>query len=116
MTDENQQVERMTPLEFLEEVYTCNDLPLPTRMKAATAAAPYVHPKLAATAILTSGDMGDRLDRANARVAGLMAARQRGIEAVIEYIRGPKVIEGEAIKENGANSPVSDTVDTKPLR
>jgi hypothetical protein len=46
--------ERVTPLEFLEEVYSCEDLPLRDRMKAAIEAAPFVHPKLAMTAVAHS--------------------------------------------------------------
>jgi hypothetical protein len=42
-----------TSLAFLQAVY-CNDgLPLHVRMKAATAALPYEHPKLAVTVALT---------------------------------------------------------------
>jgi hypothetical protein len=45
-----------TSLAFLQAVY-CNDgLPLHVRMKAAIAALPYEHPKLAVTAVLDSSD------------------------------------------------------------
>jgi hypothetical protein len=43
-----------TPLDFLKAVYCNEGLPLHVRMKAAIEAAPYVHPKLSATAVLTS--------------------------------------------------------------
>ena len=86
-----------TPLEFLTTVYTDNELPLSTRMRAAMAAAPYVHAKLEAHALLTDGDLGDRLDRAAKRLGGLEAARASG--RLLDIVRGPKVIEGEVLKE-----------------
>jgi hypothetical protein len=124
-------LDRITPLEFLEEVYSCNDLPLSTRMKAATAAAPFMHPKLQAIAIMPGGDMKERLEAAhrrrlarqvargevtlaqltgptpteaeleearqspqeppNPRREGLEQARKRGLQAVMDFIRWPKV-------------------------
>jgi len=42
-----------TPLDFLKAVYLNEGLPLSVRMKAAIEAAPYVHPKLSATAVMT---------------------------------------------------------------
>src|SRR5215467_789363 len=107
-------VERITPLDFLEEVYSCNELPLPTRMRAAIAAAPYRHPKLAVEVKLTRGDLGERLDKAWARSNAVKDLRAGRItEAEYKEINArliplAKVIEGEVIKENGAvNSPVS---------
>jgi hypothetical protein len=50
--------ERPTPLDFLQAVYCNEGLPLSTRMKAAIEAAPYVHPKLSATAVMSSEDFG----------------------------------------------------------
>jgi len=61
MTDEP------TPLDFLRAVYLNEGLPLGVRMRAAIEAAPYLHPKLSATAILTPDDFATRLDRAIAR-------------------------------------------------
>ena len=43
--------EEVTPLEFLEAVYSNEKLPLTVRMRAAIEAAPYKHPKLSAAAI-----------------------------------------------------------------
>jgi hypothetical protein len=37
------------------------------RLRAAIEAAPYVHPKLSATAIIQGGDFAERLERAVAR-------------------------------------------------
>jgi hypothetical protein len=69
-----------TSLAFLQAVY-CNDgLPLHTRMKAAIAALPYEHPKLAVTAVLDgTEDLGARLHRAiqrSAKVIELRAAQE----------------------------------------
>ena len=63
--------ERPTPLDFLQAVYCNEGLPLSTRMKAAIEAAPYVHPKLSATAVMSSEDFGDRLERAILRSLGV---------------------------------------------
>src|SRR5262249_58477816 len=83
---------QITPLEFLEAVYSNEELPLSARLKAASDAAQYVHPKLAVTANVV-GDFADRLDRA------------------IEASR--KVIEAKPMIE--ANDTVSDPSDTKPV-
>ena len=78
-----------TPLDFLMAVYRDNDLPLSVRMKAATEAAPYVHPKLTAIAMLNERDLGARLDRA--------------IERSRVRLNGRRVIEAKPI-ENGAKT------------
>lgn len=53
-----------TPLEFFEAVYMNPDLPLGTRLKAATEAAKYVHPRVMAVANLNANGMafGDELE------------------------------------------------------
>lgn len=56
--------DKATPLDFLQAVYCNAALPLHTRMKAAVEAAPYVHPKLSATAVLQGGDFAMRLEAA----------------------------------------------------
>ena len=55
-----------TPLDFLKAVYLNEELPLSVRLKAATEAAQYMHPKLGAVATLSmSGeDFAAMLDRA----------------------------------------------------
>jgi hypothetical protein len=55
----------VTPLEFLHAVYRSEALPLAIRMRAAIEAAPYVHPKLSATATVSmDGDFAMQLERA----------------------------------------------------
>jgi hypothetical protein len=59
-----------SPLDFLYAVFRNNDLPLITRMRAAEAAAPFVHPKLAAviSASISGDEFGEALERARKRV------------------------------------------------
>jgi hypothetical protein len=73
--------ERPTPLDFLQAVYLNEGLPLSTRMKAAIEAAPYVHPKLSATAVMSSEDFGDRLERAILRSLGVRRELANGGDA-----------------------------------
>lgn len=60
----------VTPLDFLRAVYCNPNLPLPVRMRAAIEAAPFVHPKLSATAFVSGDSFAERLDRAIARSQG----------------------------------------------
>jgi hypothetical protein len=57
-------IEEPTPLDFLKAVYLNEGLPLSVRMRAAIEAAPYMHAKLSATAILQSADFSEKLERA----------------------------------------------------
>ena len=52
-----------TSLDLLRAIYRRVDLPLSTRMRAATAALPHEHPKLAVTAMVNEGDFANQLDR-----------------------------------------------------
>jgi hypothetical protein len=57
-----------TSLTLLQEVYRDPSLPLSTRLRAASIAISYEHPKLAMTAVLNSQeDFAARLDRSIAR-------------------------------------------------
>ena len=53
----------VTPLDFLCAVYRNAGLPLAMRLRAASTAAQYVHPKLAVIATGTSGNIAERLER-----------------------------------------------------
>jgi hypothetical protein len=65
--------EEPSPLDFLRAGYLNEGLPLPVRMRAAIEAAPYMHPKLSATAIIQSDDFAVKLERAILRCG--MASR-----------------------------------------
>jgi hypothetical protein len=63
-------------LDLLQAIYRSPDQPLSVRMKAAIAALPYEHPKLAVTALLDgTEDLGARLHRAIQRSAKVIALR-----------------------------------------
>jgi hypothetical protein len=53
-----------TSLDLLRAIYRRVDLPLSTRMRAATAALPHEHPKLAVTTVVNAGDFADQLEKA----------------------------------------------------
>jgi hypothetical protein len=65
------------PLEFLMAVYRDPRQPMSRRMRAAEAAAQYRHPRLAATAVFSGDDFGERLEKAIQR----SGVRPRLIEA-----------------------------------
>jgi hypothetical protein len=64
----------ISPLEFLQSVYSDPQVPLHVRMRAAIEAAPFVHPKLTVNANINGG-FADRLER---------IMEQRGMPAVID--------------------------------
>jgi hypothetical protein len=65
-----------TSLDLLQAIYRCPDQPLSVRMRAAIAALPYEHPKLAVTAVLDgTEDLGARLHRAIQRSAKVIELR-----------------------------------------
>jgi hypothetical protein len=65
-----------TSLDLLRAIYRRADLPLSTRMRAATAALPHEHPKLAVTTVVNAGDFADQLERA--------VERSRNVSPMIE--------------------------------
>ena len=56
--------ENGTSLDLLQQVYRNPSLPLMTRMRAATAALPHEHPKLAVTTVVNAGDFANQLEQA----------------------------------------------------
>jgi hypothetical protein len=54
---------RDTALDFLKAVYCNNDLPLPTRLRAAIASLNFQHPRLQVTAQVTGEGFAELLDR-----------------------------------------------------
>ena len=84
-----------TSLDLLRAIYRRADLPLSTRIRAATAALPHEHPKLAVTAMVTNDDFAVQLDRA------------------IERSRKVSMIEAKPIIEATANVSPSNT--TRPV-
>src|SRR5262249_35770537 len=102
--------EQITPLEFLEAVYTNEDLELPVRLRAATAAAQYVHPKLEARANFNFDEtnLKRRLERAHRLKAELDEARAKGPQAVREQVESLRLIEGTIEKgETIADLPLA---------
>jgi hypothetical protein len=82
-----------TPLAFLQAVYCNEGLPLHVRLKAAIAAAPYVHPKLAVTAVIDGGsDFAARLELARARSAKVIEARAEPPKPRPTDLRGPPMV------------------------
>jgi hypothetical protein len=63
-------------LAFLQAIYRSTEQPMMRRMKAAIAALPYEHPKLAVTAVVDgTEDLGARLSRAIQRSAKVIELR-----------------------------------------
>ena len=82
------------PREFFLLVMRDHRQPMSRRMRAAEAAAPYIHPKLSATAILSGGDFAERLEKAIGRSRpALSYPRKNGHSEQAEFI---EVAEGEA--------------------
>ena len=77
-----------TSLDLLQAVYRCDQLPLVTRMRAAMAALPMEHPRLAVTAQITEHDFAVLLDM---RLENLKRLEQNGRDRVIEAAPSPAV-------------------------
>ena len=94
-----------TSLTLLQAVYRRADLALATRMRAATAALPHEHPKLAVTTVVNVGDFADQLEQA--------VKRSRKVS--------PTMIEGTVTANDTANAssdttrPVQTNGDGKPM-
>ena len=87
-----------TSLDLLRAIYRRADLPLSTRMRAAAAALPHEHPKLAVTTVVNAGDFADQLERAVER------SRMTMIEAtanVSDSVSSNKVSSSDTKSLNG---------------
>jgi hypothetical protein len=95
--------DNISSLAFLQAVYRCPNQTPHVRMKAAIAALPYEHPKLAVTAVVDgTEDLGARLHRAIQRSAKVIAVR---------------AIEHEPIAaSNGADHTTASVVSTAAMR
>src|SRR5262249_14663981 len=60
---ETPKVEVKDPKDFLRGVFMDVNLPLSVRMRAAVELMPYIHPKLAVTAVVTEHDFATLLDQ-----------------------------------------------------
>jgi hypothetical protein len=90
-----------SPMDFLRAVYLDPKQSLPTRLKAAIAAAGYAHPKLAVTAVVQEGgSIADRLEAARKRSARILEARfQEEVERRLALRLAPPMIEAKAAPE-----------------
>ena len=64
-----------TPLDFLSAMYRDRWQPMHQRLKAAIEAAPYLHPRLAVTAVVEGGDFAARLERQLSEAGRLSTAK-----------------------------------------
>jgi len=77
-----------TSLDFIQAVYRDPTQPIQRRMRAAAAALPFEHPKLAVVAQVTETDLAERLMQA-------LAARAKAINArPVQVIEAPKAEAG----------------------
>lgn len=76
MDDTAPEVQGNTSLDFLQAVYRCADQPMHRRMRAAVAALPFEHPKLAVTATVNTEGWAARLEAARDRAAKAIELRR----------------------------------------
>nr|ALS90933.1 MetaGeneMark_Unknown Function [uncultured bacterium] len=62
-------MKEIDPLNFLKAVYMNADLPLSVRMRAAIELMPFMHPKLAVTAVVNEQNFAELLDQRLRRMA-----------------------------------------------
>jgi hypothetical protein len=77
----------LDPLSFLKTVYMDVELPLTTRMRAAMAILPFIHPKLAVTAVVQDNDLAEVLDRRLRRIEEMRNGKL--IDATPKLIEAP---------------------------
>jgi hypothetical protein len=78
-------MKEIDPLSFLKAVYMNADLPLSVRMRAAIELMPFMHPKLAVTAVVNEQNFAELLDRRLQRMA------QINNEKIIEGTNKPEI-------------------------
>jgi len=83
-------------LDLLRAVYRSNQLPLPTRLRAAIAALPHEVPRLAVTAQVTENDIATLLD---CRIARFQEMRENKV------INGEKVIPEPKLPDTPTPAP-----------
>jgi hypothetical protein len=76
-------------LEFLQAIYCNNELPLTTRMRAAIAALPFEHPKLAVTAQVSESDFATLLDRRIKRFEEMKLIEQQPTNGAAVEVKPP---------------------------
>jgi len=82
-----------SPLDFLRSVYTDENLPLHARLKAAAAAAPFVHAKFAVIAPTTTEDLAVRMQQA-------LEARMKVVNArATEVLPPPPKAEPQVVED-----------------
>jgi hypothetical protein len=74
-----------TSLDLLQAVYRNNELPLPTRMRAALGAVAFEHPKLIATAVVNEGSFAELLEKRLQRMKLIEANQSNGEPVLIEH-------------------------------
>jgi hypothetical protein len=100
-----------TPLDFLRRVYLDSRQPLSARIKCAGLAAPFIHPKLAVTAVIQEGgSIAEKIEAARKRSEGILEARfQEEVEARVRArLAPPAVIEAKAepLPQGRAPTPI----------
>jgi hypothetical protein len=90
------EIDEVTPLDFLEAVYCNPNLPLATRLRAAIEAAPYKHAKRSVTTVAhIDGSFAQQLERAIERSG-------------IKPLPAPKVINGSVEAQPVEQIPASE--------
>ena len=93
-----------TSLDLLKAVYRRSDLPLSTRIRAATAALPHEHPKLAVTAVVNEGDFADQLERAVER-SRMTMIEAKPIETNVSASANEPSDTNRPVQTNGSGKP-----------
>jgi hypothetical protein len=101
-------------LEFLRAIYSNDELPLVTRMRAAMACLPFETPKLAVTALIGENDFASLLDR---RLENLkrMEGKQNG-KAQPTLIETQPVIEAQSTQSKVEIKAPTPSINFRSIR